>query len=309
MKIENKRSEITKLIDNIKKSSDHLNELETIPVLEIGVILSKINQLHEAAAVLRYLCEVQQGKRVELQSNDFIVTPIPKEVEEEFLTDNETTLASNDRKVVDQDAIITEKENNTDDTLNHIIEAPTEEEVTNDDSIDQVLTSDLFAEKKTVESIPENEDESDNDKLAKENYLLNDDLLDQILEEVKDDEKGIDQVENLVEKLEEENEISSKPDINEVFAIEDSSISGHLQKQPIADLMSAIGLNERYLYANDLFDGDMQEFKNAVKMLNEFENGEEAKSFFESGLRSTYNWEDDNTLAQALFSLVERRHL
>ena len=112
-----------------------------------------------------------------------------------------------------------------------------------------------------------------------------------------------------MEQLEDNNEISSKPDINEAFASEDSSISGHLQKQPIADLMSAIGLNERYLYANDLFEGDMQEFKNAIKMLNEFENVGDAKSFFESGLRGTYGWEDENELAQALFNLIERRYL
>ena len=121
--------------------------------------------------------------------------------------------------------------------------------------------------------------------------------------------EGKDQTEEAIGEFESKQEISSKPDINEAFASADSSLSGHLQKHPIADLMSAIGLNERYLYANDLFEGDMQEFKNAIKMLNEFQSGNEAKAFFDSGLRSTYNWEDDNTLAQALFNLVERRYL
>ena len=304
MKIENKRSEITRLIDNIKMHSDILNELETIPVLELGVILSKINKLHEKATVLKYLSEVQQGKRVEYQSRDMIVTNITDDLKEEI----QTTLPSNENNDLEE-VMHSVREDDKNDAIDHMFESTQEEEEPIDDSIDQESSSDFFAQIEKIENPVENVDKFDGEDMLEENTPLNDALLDQILEEAKDQEKEVQQVESLVEKFEEDNEISSKPDVNEVFAVEDSSISGHLQKQPIADLMSAIGLNERYLYANDLFDGDMQEFKNAVKMLNEFENGEEAKSFFESGLRSTYNWEDDNTLAQALFSLLERRYL
>jgi hypothetical protein len=307
MKIENKLSEITRLIENIKKHSDSLNGLETIPVLEIGVILSKINKLQEETVVLKYLCEIQQGKRVDLHSGDLIATALSSEEDQVVSEEKINKIDPNEGKD-EEDAMLSAKENNTNEALNHMIEATTNtEEELKDPSIEQEPSSSLSTESKKEEQKSSADRETKNK--TEQNTPLHEGLLDQILEEVRDEEWETGQAESLVENLEDNNEISSKPDINEAFAKEDSSISGHLQKQPIADLMSAIGLNERYLYANDLFEGDMEEFKNAIKMLNEFESGMDAKSFFESGLRSTYSWEDDNALAQALFNLIERRYL
>jgi len=306
MKIENKRSEITELINNIKKHSDHLNELEVIPALEIGVILSKINKLHEETTILKYLCEQGQGERVEAKYKDLIANNIPEEV----VTKDETTLPANDESQVDEDAMLLAKENTTDEGLDLMLKATAEEdEVAQAAAVDPESSPTFFTKKKAEDSITESKIEPKSEELPKQSSPLKNALLDPLLEEAKGEGKKVGQAEKLAKKLKEGNDISSKPDVNEAFATEDSSISGHLQKQPIADLMSAIGLNERYLYANDLFDGDMQEFRDAVKMLNEFKNGAEAKAFFESGLRTTYEWKDDNVLAQALFNLLERRYL
>ena len=298
MEIQNKRSEITKLIDNIKKHSDYLNELETIPVLEIGVILSKINKLHEEAAILKYLCEMQQGKRGRLQSDDFILTSLTAEGDE-LLQESNDSISTDSIENLEEDALLQAKEDDPSEAIEQMFEATSEPL---DDSIENEASSNFFAERKN---------ESQIDKLAEEPELTEDieETADEGAIEPEMNPEGKDQTEEAIGEFESKQEISSKPDINEAFASADSSLSGHLQKQPIADLMSAIGLNERYLYANDLFEGDMQEFKNAIKMLNEFQSGNEAKAFFDSGLRSTYNWEDDNTLAQALFNLVERRYL
>ncbi len=297
MKIENKLSEITKLMENIKKHSDSLNGLGTIPVLEIAVILSKINKLQEQAIVLKHLCEIQQGKRVDLHPIELYATAVSNEEDVQESTEKKNEPKPVKDEVVEEDAMLSEKEDDTNDALDQMVEATihVEEEK-------EKPSADNEVELETTE-----EDDSENQ--TNQSAELNEDFLNKILGEARDDEKEAGQADQQVEQLEDKNEISSKPDINEAFTTEDSSISGHLQKQPITDLMSAIGLNERYLYANELFEGDMQEFKNAIKMLNEFESVMEAKSFFESGLRNTYGWEDDNELAQALFNLIERRYL
>jgi hypothetical protein len=297
MKIENKLSEITKLMENIKKHSDSLNGLGTIPVLQIAVILSKINKLQEQAIVLKHLCEIQQGKRVDLHPIELYATAVSNEEDVQESTEKKNEPKPVKDEVVEEDAMLSEKEDDTNDALDQMVEATihVEEEK-------EKPSADNEVELETTE-----EDDSENQ--TNQSAELNEDFLNKILGEARDDEKEAGQADQQVEQLEDKNEISSKPDINEAFTTEDSSISGHLQKQPITDLMSAIGLNERYLYANELFEGDMQEFKNAIKMLNEFESVMEAKSFFESGLRNTYGWEDDNELAQALFNLIERRYL
>lgn len=299
MEIQNKRSEITKLIENIKRHSDYLNELETIPVLEIGVILSKINKLHEEAAVLKYLCEMQQGKRVRLQSDDFIVTSLTEE-QDDLQKESNDSISTDSNENLEEDALLQAKEDNSSEAIEQMFEATSEPL---DDSIENEASSNFFAERKSESQIESQEPKESESAEVIEEASEEEAIEPEMNHAVKD------QTEEAIGEFESKQELSSKPDINEAFASADSSLSGLLQKQPIADLMSAIGLNERYLYANDLFEGDMQEFKNAIKMLNEFESGEEAKAFFDSGLRSTYNWEDDNTLAQALFNLVERRYL
>ena len=82
-----------------------------------------------------------------------------------------------------------------------------------------------------------------------------------------------------------------------------------MRKQPIADLLTAIGLNERYLYANELFGGSMEDFKEAIRILNECENLEAASSYCKNELQKSFGWEDDNELFKALVALVERRYL
>lgn len=314
MEIENKRSKITELVDNIKKHSDYLNELKSIPVLEIGVIVSKINKLHEEASILKYLCEKQQGKRVQLQSDDLIVTTLA-EIEE--TAGSEQVVDADPIGEAEEGALLQAKEENEPNAaLDHMLEASAETgERVLDDAVENEAASNFFAQRNDAENtdteageekIETSETKAETDKQiveyeeAKNDYAVND-SFNQIKAEAE--------TKSMLDKIEKEQEIPSKPDINEAFVKEDSSLSDHLQKQPIADLMSAIGLNERYLYSNGLFAGDMQEFKNAIKMLNEFENVEEAKAFFESGLRSSYNWEDDDPLTQVLLSLVERRYL
>jgi hypothetical protein len=306
MTIENKRAEITRLLNNIQKHSDHLEEMESIPVLELAAILSKINKLHEETAVLKYLCEMQQGDGVELHSSELGVIPNTKVNIEKVSTNDKT-----EEETLEETAQLMANEADEDNAIQQMLEATLED----DHSIE--LTDNLVENEETEiikpieeDSIQEEEKtEESTEEPNKKSSGINDAMLNQILADAREEETEEGQIENLVEKLESNNDLSSKPDVNDALFAEDSSISNHLKKQPIADLMSAIGLNERYLYSNELFDGDIEEFRNTIKILNEFDNGEKAMTFFNNGLRDTYGWEDDNMLANALFSLVERRYL
>ena len=306
MTIENKRAEITRLLNNIQKHSDHLEEMESIPVLELAAILSKINKLHEETAVLKYLCEMQQGDEVELHSSELGVIPDTKVNIEKVSTNDKT-----EEETLEETAQLMANEAGEDNAIQQMLEAtleddhsiePTDNLVENEETeiIKPIEEDSIQEEEKTEESTEEPNKKSSG---------INDAMLNQILADAREEETEEGQIENLVEKLESNNDLSSKPDVNDALFAEDSSISNHLKKQPIADLMSAIGLNERYLYSNELFDGDIEEFRTTIKILNEFDNGEKAMTFFNNGLRDTYGWEDDNMLANALFSLVERRYL
>tara|TARA_R110002049_G_scaffold288033_1_gene470334 strand:- start:2136 stop:2882 length:747 start_codon:yes stop_codon:yes gene_type:complete len=88
---------------------------------------------------------------------------------------------------------------------------------------------------------------------------------------------------------------------------EDGSVADQLQKQPIADLTTAVGLNERYLYSNELFGGNMELFREALKELNNKSNLQDANSYLENDLAKKHQWDLNHELVHSLALLVERR--
>ncbi len=89
---------------------------------------------------------------------------------------------------------------------------------------------------------------------------------------------------------------------------EANSVANRLESQPIANLSLAIGINERFLFTKELFNDDSQAYSAAIEKLNEFQSLDEARSYIESELKDTYNWEDESEAAEALTNLVEKRH-
>ncbi len=56
--------------------------------------------------------------------------------------------------------------------------------------------------------------------------------------------------------------------------IEDKSVASNLMHMPLADIRAAIGINEKFLFINELFGGSLQEYNQAIQSLNQA-NGEE----------------------------------
>ncbi|MBC8147257.1 MAG: hypothetical protein H8E98_04665 [Bacteroidetes bacterium] len=87
---------------------------------------------------------------------------------------------------------------------------------------------------------------------------------------------------------------------------EDKSISSKMQKQHINDLKSAIGINEKFLFMNELFDGALSNYNDAINKLNEFGNLEDAIAYFKE-LETKYKWEDSIQSYSQLKSMIERK--
>lgn len=96
-------------------------------------------------------------------------------------------------------------------------------------------------------------------------------------------------------------------DLNARFSSEDHSLSDQLKKQPIANLLTAIGLNERYLFANQLFSGDMAKFIDEIKKLNSFDSEQEALDYFDNKLSNKESWKSSEDLVEAFRLLIQRR--
>jgi hypothetical protein len=78
--------------------------------------------------------------------------------------------------------------------------------------------------------------------------------------------------------------------------------------KPLADIKAAIGINEKFLFINELFGGSMQEYTQAIQELNQARSLEEALELFEN-YAARYKWNPRLPGVIKLKELVQRRYL
>lgn len=89
----------------------------------------------------------------------------------------------------------------------------------------------------------------------------------------------------------------------------DDSLAQKLRKTPIDDLRKAIGLNQKFLLINELFDGDADTYNASIDQLNGSSSFTAATTWIQSELRNRFDWDDESTTVQDFLDLVERRFL
>jgi hypothetical protein len=80
-----------------------------------------------------------------------------------------------------------------------------------------------------------------------------------------------------------------------------------LALDPIKDLKTAIGINDKFQFTATLFNGDEKAFEMAVKTINGFKIYAEAQFWIKSNLREQYNWDETAEVVKAFDLLVKRR--
>jgi hypothetical protein len=86
----------------------------------------------------------------------------------------------------------------------------------------------------------------------------------------------------------------------------DSSIAKKMQQSQIDDLRQAIGINEKFLFINGLFNGDLSRYNKAIDEFNELKTKEGVNAHFLE-LKIHNQWSDDNDGAVKLKALLDRK--
>lgn len=107
----------------------------------------------------------------------------------------------------------------------------------------------------------------------------------------------------VTEKPKQEKKVEKKEEKREEKVV----VPNKIQKPSIQDLTKAIGLNDKFLFANELFDGNMQEYSIAIQQLNGAGSLESAMDYF-SNLQQLYEWDMEKETVKQLIDLVDRRY-
>ncbi len=95
--------------------------------------------------------------------------------------------------------------------------------------------------------------------------------------------------------------------LNEKLKEERTEVSTTLQGSPIRDLKKGIGVNDRFLFVQDLFRGDENMFERSLKTINGFNIYPEAEYWIQRELKVKLSWPDNSETVKLFDQLVKRR--
>jgi hypothetical protein len=107
-------------------------------------------------------------------------------------------------------------------------------------------------------------------------------------------------------------------EINELLGIRNASLNDKLKQEkveighvvgehPIKDLKKAIGVNDRYVFINELFRGDEVMYERSLKTINAFRIFAEAEYWIERELKVKLGWEEHKETTRHFYQLIKRR--
>ena len=101
---------------------------------------------------------------------------------------------------------------------------------------------------------------------------------------------------------------SGSPTIADSFQAEkDNSIAAMVSPQPVQDLKMAIGINDKFLFINDLFNGDPPNYNDAIEKLNLAEDAQEAMKTLD-GFGEQLGWTDRSEAFGRLRKIVQSKY-
>ena len=97
------------------------------------------------------------------------------------------------------------------------------------------------------------------------------------------------------------------PSVNDILNSPVTELSHRLTDVPVKDLKKAIGINDRYLYINELFRGDEAMYERSIKTINSFAIWPEAEYWIRRELKTKLGWKDAEPTVMQFDQLVKRR--
>jgi hypothetical protein len=95
--------------------------------------------------------------------------------------------------------------------------------------------------------------------------------------------------------------------LNEKLKQSKIDLGDTLIEVPIRDLRKAIGVNDRFLFINELFRGDEVAYERSIKTINSFSIFAEAEYWIQRELKVKNGWDANNAMVAQFFQLVKRR--
>ncbi len=100
---------------------------------------------------------------------------------------------------------------------------------------------------------------------------------------------------------------NEQPSLNDRLKQEKTELGQVLKEAPIKDLRKAVGINDKFVFVNELFRGDEAMYDRSMKTINGFHILPEAEYWINRELKVKLGWNDSKDVVQHFYQLVRRR--
>ena len=101
--------------------------------------------------------------------------------------------------------------------------------------------------------------------------------------------------------------IGQQESLNDRLKENKTEIMHVLKDTPIRDLRKGIGINDRFVFINELFRGDEVMYERSIKTINSFNIYPEAEYWMNRELKIKLGWDDTKEIVKHFYQLVKRR--
>ena len=98
-----------------------------------------------------------------------------------------------------------------------------------------------------------------------------------------------------------------KKSFNDLLKENKIEVASQLTETPIKDLRKAIGINDKYVFINELFKGNESLYENSIKTINNLSVFPEADQWIKSELITQQQWNTQSDIVKHFNHLVRRR--
>ncbi|MCX6209408.1 MAG: hypothetical protein NTZ59_07835 [Bacteroidetes bacterium] len=95
--------------------------------------------------------------------------------------------------------------------------------------------------------------------------------------------------------------------LNEVLKENKKEVVTTLVDAPVKDLRKAIGINDKYVFINELFSGDEAMYERSIKTINNFSVYPEAEHWIKRELYTKLCWLENSPTVESFYNAVRRR--
>jgi hypothetical protein len=296
--------DITHLLNKVVEQYSRILEYDnSVPIMEVDLALKDVRDLYEAVLDLRTLSEIQRRKSQDSEvSTNKISTPV-----------NETPAIETPKVEIPVVSIPSEVE--ADKASKVVIESTVESEKTvveTNRPVEIKVDESPIAWQKTFDA-SDSKETGVNNPTESIPSAVGSPKVDLLQERQKDFVPTVRKIEFKPEPVTVDPKKESLFDkaaslYDKIAKPAEKTVASQASQNPISNIKSSIGINEKFAYLKDLFKNNMAEYNEALDKLNNFENYGEAEDYFQE-LKSKYSWDPESKSFQGLAELLNRRYL